>query len=210
VDKLEQIYLLWKKEEVTDAQMAVSFFLFSHLEKYPQKSLSTYLDQFNVQDFRVDILDQIQFKKIKSKAIHCLKKWFSGEWDLVLIENIPSAEDVLSFQAKGLRPVTMKMKERSRSILHREDALDFFCHDLEHGHMFFFDEELKKSQINFFQKMQKSIDEGVWDHYRLNRNFEEKFVYLISDMNTHPEHYKAYLYSMVEPDRVGQFDYLFE
>lgn len=213
MDRLQQIKQCWKNQQISDAQMALNFFVITHLEKYPRQALGQYLDNYFDHQLMIplesDVLERFQFKKIKEKALTCLQQWVRGEWPLVLLENIPSAHQVLRLQAQGVRPVTMKVENRSESILHREDALDFFCHDLEHGHMYFYDRELNLSQQRFFQKILVSLEQGVWDEYRRSPEFEKKFVYLISDMNSHPEHYRAYLNSMIEPEKVGHFDYLF-
>lgn len=213
MDRLQQIKQSWKSGQISDAQMALNFFVITHLEKYPRRSLAQYLNHYFEDQLFIpldtDVLERFQFKKIKEKALTCLQHWVKGDWPLVLQESIPSALQVLRLQAQGLRPVTMKIEKRFESILHREDALDFFCHDLEHGHMFFYDDELNLSQQRFFQKILESLDLGVWDQYLRNPEFEKKFVYLISDMNSHPEHYRAYLNSMIEPEKVGSFDYLF-
>lgn len=208
MDKFEGFLLSWRAGEISDGQMALSFFLMSHAEKFPRRSLNEYLEQNS--EWGLEALEKFQFKKIKSKTCECLKQWVLGNWNLKLIEFIPTPEQVLSYQAQGIRPVTMKAQQRSRAILHREDALDFFCHDLEHGYMFFYDDHLRASQQKIFQNIERSMQEGLWTEQRQNAEFEERFVYLISDMNSHPEHYKAYLNAMLGPEKVGVYDYLFE
>lgn len=208
MDKLDRPLALWRSGEISDSQMALSFFLCTHSEKFPRRSLNDYLEQNAKWD--IESLDKFQFKKIKSKARECLKQWVLGNWNLKLLETIPTPEQVLFYQARGIRPVTMKTQQRSKTILHREDALDFFCHDLEHGYMFFYDQNLFLSQRKFFQNIEKTLEEGLWAEQRLDAQFEERFVYLISDMNSHPEHYKAYLNAMLGPEKVGSLDFLFE
>ena len=143
------------------------------------------------------ILEKFQFKKIKGKAIECLKRWHDGEWNLVLSEKIFTPFEVLDYQVQGIRPVTMKMNRFEDPILHRKSSLDFFVHDLEHGYMFFHDENLKNMQIRFFKDIKESLDRGEWNERLKDADFREKFHYLISDMNTHEEHYRAYLQAII-------------
>jgi len=203
---LQSYFDKWQLKEITDGEMALAFFLIAHNEIYPQKRLTALIEK---NQLSASLLKTLQFKKIKNKALTCLSKWLSGEWACLLTEKILSPESILHFQAKGLRPVTMKLKNREKSILHRENALDFFCHDLEHGYMFFHNPEWTKMQLEFFQKMEKSLKAGEWDELLLDEEFKKKFHYAISDMNTHQAHYQAYLMAMIPPDQTLKYQNFF-
>lgn len=103
----------------------------------------------------------------------------------------------------------MRLKNREAPILHRENALDFFCHDLEHGYMFFHNPEWTQMQLDFFQKMEKSLQAGEWDELLLDLELKKKLHYAISDMNTHQEHYLAYLKAMIPPDLLPKYHHFF-
>lgn len=203
---IENIFLKWENKLITDQEMALSFFVYFHQMKYPNKKLNSFLEK-GIPSF--EILDQFNFKKVKSKAIVSLKKWLHNEWNFILLNYIPTPYQVLEFQSKGIRPVTIKIQKTLKPILNRQDCLEFFLHDLEHGHMFFFDESLKNMQINFFKKINESRQTDFWNKYLCNDEFKEKFNYLISDMNTHKEHYRQFLSAIVPVEEKTNFDFLF-
>lgn len=205
---LNDHYQDWLQEKCSDEQMALAFFIHCHLKKYPNRKLEAQLMQEDV-DLKV-VFKQFVFKKVKSKALHALKAWVDGLWQFKLITKIISPYEVLRLQAQGIRPVTMKIQDELSPILHKEDSLEFFLHDLEHGYMFFFDKELKIMQLDFFRKVEQSIAENWWSDYLGDKEFEERFHYLISDMNTHQEHYRAYLNSLVKEQDIPKFSKLFE
>lgn len=207
VIELNSYFQSWQSGRISDAEMAVRFFLFNHEAKYPNKKLKQALvDQVELES----VLNHFVFKKVKAKALIALKKWFAGEWNFKLVSKILSPYEVLALQAQGIRPVTIKLQENFAPILHKEDCLEFFIHDLEHGHMFFFDEELKTMQINFFRNVEASFSTRIWDKYLGDKSFEERLFYLISDMNTHEEHYRSYLHAMLEPQDIPEFEFIFK
>lgn len=196
----------WQLGEISDAEMAVRFFLYYHNEKYPNKKLNRALKENVSLDV---ILNSFVFKKVKEKAMIALRKWFRGEWSLKLVSKVLTPYEVLALQAQGVRPVTIKIQKELTPIMHKDDCLEFFIHDLEHGYMFFFDENLKRMQIKFFRNVEASFKTSIWDKYLEDTNFEERLFYLISDMNTHQEHYRSYLHAMLRPSDIVNFEFLF-
>ena len=188
------------------AEQAAQFFFQMHYRKYRQKKLGEYLQQKRPISL---ILEKIQFKKVKAKALVALQKWQEGSWRFILVEKVLTPYQVLAWQARGVRPVSMIPQEKFAPILHKEDTLEFFLHDLEHGYMFFFDEQLSKMQQHFFQQMEMSIQQQRWNAYLTDPIFREKFFYLISDMNTHGEHYRSYLNALLPRDDAQKFADLF-
>lgn len=203
---MNEIYKFWKNGQVADSYMAMVYFINRFSIDHNDQKLSKRIGQ----EPYSEILKSFQFKKIKGKAINCLKKWVRGEWTLVLSEKIFTPYEVLSYQAQGIRPVTMKFDITNTPIMHRKNSLDFFVHDLEHGHMFFSDIKLMKMQKDFFFRLEKSLSTDLWKVRLQEKKFREKFYYMISDMNSHLEHYKAYLYSMIPREDYPSFEFLFE
>lgn len=177
-----------------EAEFAVEFFVKNHLKKYPSIRLERFLAEGNSYG---DALYTFRFKKIKEKAIIALKRWYEGEWNFALVDRVLTPYEVLNYQAKGIRPVSLIPQEIFSEIIHKEDCLEFFVHDLEHGYMFFHDENLKNMQIQFFKNVQASLETDLWKNIIKDKKQKERFYYLISDMNTHLEHYKAYLFAMI-------------
>ncbi|MFG1500972.1 hypothetical protein ABMA70_12260 [Halobacteriovorax sp. XZX-3] len=194
---------------MSQASSALLFFLVNHERKYPNRKLAAAIEAASTHEDYLSILKTFNFKKVKGKALNALMHWGNNQWEFELLDYIPSPYEVLKFQAQGIRPVTLIEQENFKPILMREDCLEFFLHDLEHGHMFFHNEELKKMQINFFKKVEDSLERGEWKPYLKCREFKEKFFYLISDMNSHIEHYRHYLNSMLPPKDINKFEYLF-
>lgn len=204
---IENRFKEWKEGKLDDASMAASFFIYYHLKKYPNKKLErAFLQTRNASE----LLNQFVFKKVRSKALEALIKWCKGEWEFKLVSAILTPFEVLSWQAQGVRPVTIKIQHEFQPILHKEDCLEFFVHDLEHGYMFFHDDELKKMQLKFFSEIKETFKLDFWNKYLGDERFEYRLHYLISDMNTHLEHYKSYLYAMVETEDQKYFDHIFE
>lgn len=203
---MNKTYVTWKKGEISDSHMAMVYFINRFAIDHNDLKLSKLIEHTPYED----ILERYQFKKIKGKAVMCLKKWVAGEWNLMLSEKIFTPFEVLSFQAQGIRPVTMKYIDSSAPVLHRKNSFDFFVHDLEHGYMFFNDNELMNMQKSFFNKIEKSLSTDLWTAQLQDKNFREKFYYMISDMNSHLEHYKAYLFSMVPKEERDKYEFLFD
>lgn len=203
--KLKHNYSLWEKDQLTDAEYALRFFIIYHSIKYPNKKLDLYLEN----EKYIEAFRELKFKKVKSKAIESLSHWIDGTWNFALLDYIPTPLEVLNYQARGIRPVTAIMQRNLKPILSREDCLEFLIHDLEHGYMFFNDVELKNMQIDFFSKIEKSLQTEIWTPYLKDLYFKEKFEYLISDMNSHKEHYKQYLHSIIPHNKRSDFDFLF-
>ena len=204
--ELQNHFYKWKTGEIDASDFALIFFLYYHSKKYPNKKLDLYLEK---KEFSKAI-ENLPFKKVKSKALTSLKMWYKKKWDFILLDFIPSPFQVLEYQAQGKRPVTCLLQDNLRPILNRDDCLEFFLHDLEHGHMFFFDEEKKLMQLDFFQKVKKSLETNLWDDYLKQDEFKEKFYYVISDMNTHKEHYRYFLKAILPINHFKKFEHLFE
>jgi len=124
-----------------------------------------------------------------------LGQWLRGAWPLVLCEDIPGPREVLRMQARGVRPVTAltTWPRLLQPVLKKPDAFAFFLHDLEHAYKFYHSPALHAGQRGFFTVIETAIDRGVFAPYFGDAGFVGKFQYLMSDMNTHPEHSRQYL-----------------
>lgn len=183
------------------------YFIFYHCLKYKNFKMLARISRENLGEIN---LEDFQFKKVKEKALIALKNWLNGSWKFVSLDYVPTPYEVLEYQARGIRPVSVIRQKELAPILTREDCLEFFLHDLEHGHMFFFDHELKQMQIDFFIKVEKTLGTGLWREYLKDEDFKKNFYYLISDMNTHKEHYRHFLKATLPtPEDFSKFEILF-
>ncbi len=140
-------------------------------------------------------LGRYQFRDVTANVPTALVRWLRGDWPLILREDIPDPREVLRMQARGTRAVTaLTAWPRMRApVLKKPDAFAFFQHDLEHACKFFHSPALHAGQRVFFTALGDAIDRGVFAPYFGDAGFVDKFHYLMSDMNTHPQHSRQYL-----------------
>ena len=143
----------------------------------------------------LDWLERYQFRGVIGNVPVALVQWLRGAWPLILREDIPKPLDVLRMQARGTRAVTLiAVWPRAREpVLNKSDAFAFFRHDLEHAYKFYHSPSLYAGQCGFFARLETAFDRGVFAPYFDDAEFVTRFHYLMSDMNTHPEHSRQYL-----------------
>ena len=143
----------------------------------------------------LDWLERYQFRGVIGNVPVALVQWLRGAWPLILREDIPKPLDVLRMQARGTRAVTLITAwPRAREpVLNKSDAFAFFRHDLEHAYKFYHSPALYAGQCAFFAKLEAAVDRGVFAPSFDDAEFVTRFHYLMSDMNTHPEHSRQYL-----------------
>lgn len=140
-------------------------------------------------------LERYQFRGVIANVPIALSRWLCGDWPLELREDIPSARAMLGAQARGTRPVTViaAYPRMLRPVLSKPNAFAFFLHDLEHAYKFFHSPALYAGQRTFFAALEAAVERGVFTPYFDDPVFVDKFNYLMSDMNTHPQHSRQYL-----------------
>jgi hypothetical protein len=143
----------------------------------------------------LDWLERYQFRGVIGNVPVALVQWLRGAWPLILREDIPSPRDILRWQARGTRAVTVVTAwPRAREpVLNKSDAFAFFRHDLEHAYKFYHSPALYAGQCAFFARLEAAFERGVFAPYFDDAEFVTRFHYLMSDMNTHPEHSRQYL-----------------
>lgn len=136
-----------------------------------------------------------QFVGVSARASTALLRWLQRAWPLRLREDVPDPVEILRLQARGERAVTVltEWPRLCQPVLGKRDGFAFFLHDLEHAHRFFHDPVLHDAQRTFFAGLAALHERGVFARYLEDAVFMKKFHYLISDMNTHPEHARQYL-----------------
>ncbi len=141
------------------------------------------------------VFERYQFRGVIANVPAALAQWLRGAWPLMLRFDIPPPQEVLRLQAAGIRPVTALTAPARlcRPVLHKPDAFAFFIHDLEHAWKFFFSPELHAGQRAFFTRLAAACGDGVFAPCLAEAEFTARFQYLMSDMNTHPEHSRQYL-----------------
>jgi hypothetical protein len=211
--RLPGLAVRWRAGEFDAAVFAALYFLHWQIATHGQAFASrkrkhdprpdaaewlTVLETAEAERWRVPLLDWLeryQFRGVIGNVPVALAQWLRGAWPLILREDIPKPLDVLRMQARGTRAVTLITAwPRAREpVLNKPDAFAFFRHDLEHAYKFYHSPALYAGQRGFFARLEAAFDRGVFAPYFDDAEFVTRFHYLMSDMNTHPEHSRQYL-----------------
>jgi len=199
--------------KLDDATFAAQYFLYWQIAGHgaqfasrkrkgdPRPDMAAWLAAMETRDgeiLRAQLLDWVgryQFRGVIANVPVALGQWLRGAWPLVLREDIPGPREVLRMQARGARPVTVLTgyPRLLQPVLNKSDAFAFFLHDLEHACKFFHSQELHAAQRMFFTVLDGALERGVFTPHFDDAEFVGRFHYLMSDMNTHPEHSRQYL-----------------
>jgi hypothetical protein len=134
-------------------------------------------------------------KSVREDSRMGLAGWLKQEYPLILVEEIPTPEQMLEIQCQGKRYVTLleAPEWQQRKLGRHNGAFEFLLHDLEHAHKFLGDKSSHRGQVHFF-RLVKNTDLG---HFLMDEQFRREYHYLISDMNSHPVHLLKYLKAIV-------------
>lgn len=148
-----------------------------------------------LQGLLLDYLERYQFRGVIANVPAALAAWLRGTWPLEVRDDIPSPREILRAQARGMRPVTAitAYPRMLKPVLTKPNAFAFFLHDVEHAYKFFHAPALYAGQRAFFAILEAAVDKGIFAPYLGDAVFVDKFHYLMSDMNTHPQHSRQYL-----------------
>lgn len=196
-EHIEPYYLKWRAKEINDWQI-VGFYWSLFLKVFRPNDHKVGSTKWAREYAQFESTEYIPLKyRLRScpeKAHRAFYHWQKNKIDLVVTELAPSSEFVLNLQCQGRRLVTLIFDQKQFvSEIEGRDPLSFLLHDLVHADHFFFNEELKLKQIEFYRELRgelKSIE--LTDLLKNQPSFEKKLNYLISDMNSHPEHLRAY------------------
>ena len=137
-----------------------------------------------------DLFANRAFKATPQAVNRSLLAWSLSEYPLVLMERVPSVEEVLEQQIRGQRCITIFREQSTlaKLILGERDALGFAFHDLIHADHFFHDNTLMRGQIGFYRQVNDLLKAGLLAPLMAAPDFPEQLDYLIADMNSHPVH----------------------
>lgn len=129
--------------------------------------------------------------KATPEAVHrSLLAWSHGNYPLVLMDRVPTVEEVLAQQTNGQRCVTLLRQPSAlaKLVLGERDALGFAFHDLIHADHFFHDNELMRAQVGFYRLVERMLSQNLLAPFMARADFPEDLDYLLADMNAHPVH----------------------
>jgi hypothetical protein len=123
--------------------------------------------------------------------------WLDGRYPLQLRLDIPSPDEMLEIQCRGLRYVSLLLNDdvQFQAYGRHRDACDFLLHDFEHAHKFYGDPQTHGGQVRFFQALWKT--RSAFAPWAGDAVFNKDLDYLKSDMNSHPVHLLKYLKAVV-------------
>lgn len=143
------------------------------------------------------IWHEYTLRKVSCRVNYCLNGWLLQSWPLLVIDWIPSPWEMLEWQAQGIRCLTFPKQPLAQQqfLWEQKDLYHFLIHDLEHAYEFFHRPYQYQQQQHFFQSLLQRREElQAWCLH--TPEVKPKLHYLMSDMNSHVDHLKAYLHHL--------------
>lgn len=186
--RTRQPYGWWgahRKEKIASHKLTKS------LREYPYFDFDTH-ETHKLQHYD-DLGDLLNFRAFRATPLpvnRAILSWSQGEYDLVLMDRIPSVQEVLEQQVQGKRCVTLfhQLPRLSALVLGERDPLSFGLHDLIHADHFFHANYEKTGQIGFYRIIHQIFHSSLLDDFMQIEGFEGRLEYLMADMNSHPLH----------------------
>ncbi len=137
-----------------------------------------------------ELLDHRAFRATPLPVHRAILAWSAGNYDLILMDRIPSVAEVLEQQIQGKRCVTLfhQLPRLSQLVLGERDPLGFGMHDLIHADHFFHANGEQTGQIGFYRIIHQLLKEGHLQDFFQIEGYEGRLEYLMADMNSHPLH----------------------
>ena len=170
-----------QKSNLSDAEFCALLMLFFDL-KLQNKKL---FPNISTPSIIIQSLNDHHWIGHTDRIRRALIQWHLGNYPLQLLHEVPSPLEILKYQALGKRVVTV-FSELSQweQMWGPHDAWNFIAHDLIHADHFFENPVHQKGQMEFYQFVLKN-----WAHSEIQPlHSNPGFEYLISDMNSHPQH----------------------
>jgi hypothetical protein len=135
----------------------------------------------------MEFIRNFSWKGHTERIRRSLFQWHESNYPLVLSNQIPKPLELLKIQAEGQRIITVFNQASQWQENHLgKTAWEFTVHDLIHADHFFQKSDWQTGQIAFYKFVLENWDEPIIADARTF--FSDQFDYLISDMNSHPQH----------------------
>jgi len=182
--------------ECQNAQLASEFLLLHGRLRHGRKYLCAKTKStppFHEIHSYAQLFQHYHLKAVREDSQTGLLGWLTGEYPLEARLDVPTPREMLDIQCQGRRIATLLLKpgQQNSPIGRHAGAYEFLLHDLEHAHKFFGGEF--EGQVRFFKLLRKAIEQGHFQPFALDAQFENELNYLMSDMNSHPVHLLKYL-----------------
>lgn len=135
---------------------------------------------------------QCRIHKLPQTCQELMKVWFESDLPMRIEFEILSPMAMLEEQIQGRRVAWLPRCAEDLKVHHEgKDPLQFVLHDLEHAYNFFVKFPFEE-QVQFYSELHKELSSGMHDaRLSADVHFRNEIEYLISDMNSHPEHLRA-------------------
>jgi hypothetical protein len=142
---------------------------------------------------------RLSFRSTPLAVNRALVLWAEGICRLRLLDEIPEAMSVLRWQAQGERVVTclFDASELVSMVNGVRDPLGFVLHDLVHADHFYRFRDWNEGQIQFYSETLRRIEAGEFSGLLADPHLAERLEYIIADMNSHPDHLRKTLASLI-------------
>jgi hypothetical protein len=119
---------------------------------------------------------------VSRPVVEALVAWGEGRRRVRLLGRVPTAPELLAWQADGERCVSLV--PHGVPTAPHEDGLAFLMHDLCHLEKFV-DPEHHEGQVGFFAVVHAASQRPGWSAFlaRFDREFEDELEHVIADMN---------------------------
>lgn len=183
----------YQSRQIKEEEVAFEFFWFYYSHRNKENLFNTKQKLIPTKENILEFLKIIRFRNIPDTIRIVLLNWFSKKWKILLLDYNPTPYEMLSYQSNGIRIVTIDWEcaIKGEFVFGIRDAFEHFLHDFEHCYNFYREEYLYSEQSSFFRKLLSFYPE-IEIFFKVSIAFKKKWEYLISDMNSHPEHLKQY------------------
>ncbi len=183
-----------QKTIISDAEFCASLMLFFDLKLQNKKLFPNISTPSTI----IQSLNDHHWIGHTDRIRRALIQWHLKNYPLQLLHDVPTPLEILKYQATGKRVVTVFTKiSEWEQMWGPHDAWNFIAHDLIHADHFFESPVNLKGQIEFYQFVLKN-----WEHPEIQPlHSNPGFDYLISDMNSHPQHLFETLKNLVIQNR---------
>ncbi|MFN3604080.1 MAG: hypothetical protein ACK4UJ_05155 [Leptonema sp. (in: bacteria)] len=191
---LQELKEKYQKRFSSDQQVALNFFWIYYSYRNNKNKLfnSKIIKKVSIEE-PIQFLKSVRFFRIPDSIRITLLNWFLEKWKIQLLEYNPDSYEMLVFLSKGYRIVTIDWEcaLNGEFVFGVRDAFEHFLHDLDHCYNFYKEDHLCFEQKKFFQTLLNFYPD-VDFFIQKDLQFQKQWEYLISDMNSHPEHLKQY------------------
>ncbi len=183
----------YQNQKLKEVEIAFEFFWNYYSLRNKKHLFNIKQNKISYQKNIFELLENIRFRNVPDSIRITFLNWSKNQWNIKLLDYSPTPYELLIFQSKGIRIVTIDWEcaLKGEFVFGIRDAFEHILHDLEHCYNFYREDYIHSEQTRIFGLLLQTYPEI---QIFLNKNivFRKKWEYLISDMNSYPEHLRQY------------------